>query len=126
LLVVLTDRLLKIDLPYNFYCGLEEGKDQKLKHTSLLMDQDQNLHTTEMDREKNFIESLLAISNVYVKKLSWDMFAIAHNCDYDTTQSSQYELVIKHIAKSDQAKHFPTPARFTMTHQTRTNVHSIH
>jgi hypothetical protein len=64
------------------------------------MDQGQDSTMSETDREKNVIESVSALSNVYLRLSQWDMFAAAHNCDFlldhsSTIQSADNKMTMK-------------------------------
>ena len=74
--IVLSDLLLEVDKDNDFYCGLTAGNDRRIRHAQRLMNEDPLI--PKRDKERNVIESVSGICNIYSKASKSDMFTGAH------------------------------------------------
>jgi hypothetical protein len=84
--IVLSDLLLDMDKDHEFYCGPVEGNHRRIHHAHRLMDEDPLISPE--DCERNVIESVSGICNVYWKASSDNMFTGAHTAKFGVDHGS--------------------------------------
>jgi hypothetical protein len=90
--IVLSNLLLEIDTENEFYCGLAAGDARRIRHALPLM-----------ERNKNVIESVSGICNVYSRALATEMYTGNHlvefGSDHSAGKSQQSMTVSVRISK---------------------------
>jgi hypothetical protein len=72
--IVLSDLLLEIDKDKEFNCGFMAGNVHQIHHAWRLMDEDPLIHDS--DKERNVLESVSGICNIYSKASTSDIWQV--------------------------------------------------
>jgi hypothetical protein len=82
----LTELLLEVDINNEFYCGLVAGNERRQEHAQRLMEEDPLL--PKYLHDKNVIESVSGICNVYSTDNKGNMFAGADGANFGAIHSN--------------------------------------
>jgi hypothetical protein len=85
--ITLTELLLDVDRDNDFYCGLEAGNERRKRHAQRLVEKDPLI--PKVLHDKNALESVSAICNVYSSDKKGNMFAGVHGRNVASEQNAK-------------------------------------